>query len=122
REVGVGDASVGGTAFALDAEWGVFRRPGLRILAEGTAGENYLADETFAGAQAMASWFHETGGNRVEGVEGAARVSWGDPNDSVEGDAGVLLTPGVSIYFSGRNRLSLNWDVFVPQSDRFSTE
>jgi hypothetical protein len=122
REVGSGDGSVGGTAFAIDAEWGGFRRAGLRLLLEGTGGENYLADETFAGAHAMASWFHAIEGVRIEGVEAAARASWGDPNRAQDGDAGVLLTPGVSVYFIGRNRLSLNWDVFVPQDDRFSTE
>jgi hypothetical protein len=122
REEGSGDESTGGAAFAVDAEWGGFRRPGLRLLVEGSTGENYLADDTFLGGQAMASWFLETGGGRIEGVEGAARVSWGDPNRSVDGDAGVLLTPGVNIYLFARNRLSLNWEVFVPQDDRFSTE
>jgi hypothetical protein len=43
-----------------------------------------------------------------------ARVSWGDPDGAVEGDEGVLLTPGFNVYFAGRNRLMLNWDVFVP--------
>lgn len=121
-EFGTGDGSTGGTAFAVDAEWGDFRRPGLRVLLEGSTGENHLADETFLGGQAMASWFREVDGGRVEGVEGAARVSWGDPNRSVDGDAGVLITPGINVYLFGRNRLSLNWDVFVPQDDRFSTE
>jgi len=122
REVGAGDESNGGTAFAFDAEWGGFRRPGLRVLAESTAGENYFADETFLGAHLMASWYHALDGGRVEGVEPVARVSWGDPNREVDGDAGVLITPGFNLYFMGRNRLSLNWDVFVPQDDRFSTE
>jgi hypothetical protein len=122
REMGVGDESVGGAAFALDAVWGAFRRAGLRVLIEGSAGENYFVDETFLAAQVMTSWYYETGGARVEGVEGAARVSWGDPDREVDGDAGVLLTPGFNLYFMGRNRLSVNWDVFVPQDDRFSTE
>jgi hypothetical protein len=105
-----------GNAFAVDAEYGGFRR-GLWILAEAVAGDNLASEERFAAAQAVAAWFLPTGGARVEGWEPVARVSWGDPDRTVDGDAGLLLTPGVNVYFAGRNRFMLNWDVFVPQGD-----
>jgi hypothetical protein len=122
REVGVGDESDGGTSFVLDAEWGGFTQPGLRVVVEGVTGENHVVDERFAGAHALVSWFHAIAGRRLEGIEPVGRVSWGDPNTAVDGDAGVLLTPGLTVYLLGRNKLSVNWDVFVPQGDRFETE
>jgi hypothetical protein len=110
-----------GNAFAVDAEFGGFRR-GLWVLAEAVAGDNLATEERFAGAQAIVAWFLPTGGARVEGWEPVARVSWGDPDDAVDGDAGVLLTPGINVYFAGRNRFMLNWDVYVPQGDGVSTQ
>jgi hypothetical protein len=50
------------------------------------------------------------------------RISWGDPDRSIAGDEGLLLTPGVNLHLPGRNRLQLNWDVFVPGGDRFETK
>jgi hypothetical protein len=110
-----------GNAFAVDAEIGGFRR-GLWILAEATTGDNLATQERFTGAHLIASYFVGTGGGRIEGLEPAGRVSWGDPDDTIAGDEGLLLTPGLNIYFAGRNRVMLNWDVFVPNGDAFSTQ
>lgn len=110
-----------GSAFALDAELGGFRR-GLWVLAEAATGDNLATRERFAGAQAIATYFIRTDGARIEGWEPAARVSWGDPDRSISGDEGVLLTPGLNLYFAGRNRLMLNWDVFVPQGEQYATQ
>lgn len=110
-----------GNAFAIDAELGGFRR-GLWALAEATLGDNLLTEERFTGVHAVAAYFAATGGAKIEGVEPAARVSWADPDDSVEGDAGLLLTPGINVYFFGANRLMLNWDVFLPESDVVGTQ
>lgn len=110
-----------GNAFALDAEIGGFRR-GLWVLAEGTLGDNLVTQERFAGAHVIASYFVGTGGTRIEGWEPVGRVSWGDPDRSVAGDEGMLLTPGINVYFAGRNRFMVNWDVFVPSGDAFSTQ
>jgi hypothetical protein len=105
-----------GNAFAADVEVGGFRR-GWWLVAEGTTGTNLVTEQRFLGAQAALSHFVRTGGARVEGVEPVARVSWGDPDRTVEGDAGVLLTPGFNLYFLGRNRVMFNWDVFRPEGD-----
>jgi hypothetical protein len=109
-----------GDAFEVDIELGGLRR-GVWLLAEASTGRNLVTEERFTGAHAALAWFRGTGGSRIEGVEPMARVSWGDPDDTVEGDAGVLVTPGLNLYFFGRNRLMLNWDVYMPESDRFPT-
>ncbi|HUF50047.1 MAG TPA: porin, partial [Longimicrobiales bacterium] len=111
-----------GTAYMIDAELGGFRR-GLWLLAEAVRGDNIVTEETFTGAQAQLSYFHATGGTRrFEGIEPVARVSYGDPDDTVTGDAGTLLTPGINLYMYGRNRLMFNWDFYMPQGAAFSTQ
>ncbi|HEX6134372.1 MAG TPA: porin [Longimicrobiales bacterium] len=109
-----------GDAFALDLELGGLRQ-GVWLLAELTGGTNLATEERFLGAQGVLAYFHVLGGSRVEGIEPMARVSWGDPDDEVDGDAGLLLTPGFNLYFAGRNRLMFNWDVYVPEHDAFET-
>lgn len=121
QEISVGDEETSeGTAFEVDAVYGAFRRPGLYVLAEAVTGTNLAVDERFRAAQGLVSWFARTRG-RIEGFEPLGRLSWGDPNDEIEGDEGLLLTPGFNVYFVGRTRLMLNWDVFVPADDRFDT-
>jgi hypothetical protein len=109
-----------GNAFELDAELGGFRN-GLWILAEVTRGTNLATDGTFLGAQGVASYFLGTGESRIEGIEPVARVSWGDPDDDLDDDAGLLVTPGINLYFFGRNRLMFNWDIYMPQNDAIET-
>lgn len=116
-----------GAAYEVDLTWGDFRRPGLWLLAEATTGRNLAVSDSadnrnFRAAQAVASWFFPLSHERVEGWELAGRVSWGDPRSGLDGDEGLLLTPGLNLYFSGRNRVMLNWDVFNPSSNVFSTE
>jgi hypothetical protein len=110
-----------GAAYAVDAELGGFRR-GPWLIAEVTTGDQFVTEQRFAGAQLIASWFLPLAGPRVEGWEPVARVSRGDPDRSVAGDEGTLLTPGVNFYFVGRNRLMLNWDVYVPAGSQFNTQ
>jgi hypothetical protein len=98
-----------GTAYEIDFELGTFRRAGLHVLGEATTGTNMAVDESLAG-------------DRVDGVEPSLRLSWGDPNSEIADDAGILVTPGLSLYFAGRNRLQVNWDVYIPQGERFDTK
>jgi hypothetical protein len=109
-----------GVAVELFGEWSRFRERGLHVIGEVVMGGTIVVDDTFLGAQVVASWFAPVRG-KVEGIEPVARVSYGDPRRDIDGDAGVLLTPGVNVYFFGRNRLSLNLDVYVPQGNRFET-
>lgn len=111
-----------GTAFEADIEIGAFRREGLHLLGEVVLGDNLQdPDDQFLGAQAILAYFHPLEGKKLEGLEFAGRASYGDPRRDIDDDEGLLLTPGVNLYFFGRNRLMLNWDVFTT-SDRFETE
>jgi len=109
-----------GTAFEVDLEIGDFRRPGLHIMAEGATGTNLAVDENFIAGQLIAAWFQPVAG-RIEGWEVAARVGYGDANRDIDDDDALFLTPGINIYFTGRNRLMLNWDVFLPSGEFFES-
>ena len=116
-----GDDELYGTAIEIDATWGEFRRPGLHAKAEWMRGENGLTATvtelpSMTGVHGLVAWFAPTDG-RVEGIEPVFRLSWADPNDEVDGDQGLLLTPGVNLYFNDRNRLMLNGDVYLPGRD-----
>jgi hypothetical protein len=110
-----------GNAFEVDVELGGFRR-GLWVLGEVATGDQLAAQQRFVGAQLITAYYMGGGTGRVEGWEPVARVSYGDPDRSVAGDEGVLLTPGVNLYFVGRNRLMLNWDLYLPAGDRFDAQ
>ncbi len=116
-----------GTAFEVDLELGDFRRKGLHLQFEATTGTNLGAtlgaavdeDATFKAAQLVTAWFQPVTGKKFEGWELAGRLSWGDPIGGLDGDEGLLVTPGFNIYFVGRNRLMINWDVYMPRGDTF---
>ena len=108
-----------GVAYEVDLELGDFRRKGLHIQAEATTGTNLAVDQTFKAAQLVTAWFQPVTGQKFEGWELAGRISYGDPIDDLDGDEGLLLTPGFNIYFTGRNRFMLNWDVYMPRGDNF---
>lgn len=110
-----------GVAYEADLELGAFRRPGIHLLAEAAIGDN-LQDPAanFLGAQGILTWFVPVQ-SRIEGVEFGGRASYGDPRRDINGDEGLLLTPGINLYFAGRNRLMLNWDFYMV-SDRFTNE
>ncbi|MGQ0561560.1 MAG: porin [Gemmatimonadota bacterium] len=112
-----------GTAYEADIEIGAFRRAGLHLLAEVSSGTS-LGDQggDFFGAQAVAAYFVPLAGQRAEGLELAGRISHGDPSDLIDDDDALLLTPGVNLYFHGRNRLMLNWDFYLPGGERFAHE
>jgi hypothetical protein len=114
-----------GVAWEADVEYGEFRKPGLHLLAEATTGRNLAIpdiedDEQFVAAQAVAAWYVPVTGHRIEGWELAGRASWGNPRIGIDGDAGILLTPGFNIYFSGRNRFMFNADFYEPFGTEFS--
>jgi hypothetical protein len=111
-----------GTAFEGDLEVGAFRRNGIRFIGEVTKGRNLgVTDDDFFGAQGVLAFFHPLSGQRLEGLELAGRASYGDPQQDIGGDEAWLVTPGINLYFFGRNRLMFNWDLFLV-GDRFSNE
>jgi hypothetical protein len=109
-----------GTALGADLEWGEYKRPGVWLMAEGAMGDNLVGGD-FRGAQAVATYYVPAEG-RIEGVEPLFRASWGDPDTDVEGDAGLLLTPGLNLHFFSRNKLMFNWDWYLPEGDGFSKQ
>jgi len=115
-----GVATRHGTALGADLEWGAFRQPGVWLIVEGAAGNNLLGGD-FRAAQAVATYFVPARG-RVEGLEPMLRLSWGDPDTSISGDAGVLLTPGLNLHLFGRNRLMFNWDWYLPEGAAFARQ
>lgn len=123
--VPLGD-EVHGTAVELDATWGGFRQPGLHARAEWMLGDSPLTATgsdlpTMTGIHGLVSWFAPRDG-RVEGWEPVLRLAWADPSTELGGDSGLLVTPGLNLYFNGRNRLMANADVYVPEQDGMDPE
>ena len=127
------DSSLRTTAFGLDAEWGGFR-PGLHVIADFATGDNVpiarrvnvgrntgnvqnTADSNvvkFIGFHLVGAYRILTKGddNRtVKFIEPALRLDATDPNTNVDGDAGVLITPVLNIYFGATViwRTALDW-------------
>lgn len=120
------EGEIEGTAWSVDAEWGRFRAPGLHVLGEVVIGDDPLVmaggePAAMVGAQVVAGWFMAREG-RVEGVEPVFRASYGDPDTDAGGDHGVLVTPGLNLYFTGRNRLMFNGDIYFPGQDGLETQ
>ena len=111
-----------GLAVEVDAQWGAFRVPGLYLLAEVMQAENFETGDPMIGGTAIVAWFQPLAAGRVEGVEPLFRGSYGDPSTDFDGNAGTLLTPGLNLYFHGRNRLMLNWDYFIPELESLDAE
>lgn len=109
-------------AVGFDLAWGGFRHPGPSLLAEVMQAKNFRTDDPMIGGQAIVSWFAPLRAGRVEGIEPLIRGSYGDPSIDFAGNSGILLTPGVNLYFHGRNRLMLNWDYFRPELDTVDVE
>jgi hypothetical protein len=121
-----GSDEIHGKALEVDASWGGFREPGLHVRAEWMMGDDPLVSvgpdlPTMMGLHGLVSWFAPRQG-RVEGLEPVLRLSWADPSTDAPDDAGYLVTPGLNLYFDGRNRLMLNGDVYVPESDALDPE
>ena len=105
-----------GNAVGADLEVGTWRR-GLHVLAALATGDTWRLEPeaTFLGAQGMVSYYVDTGRPRLAGVEPLLRVSWADADRDQADDAGVLLTPGLMLYFAGKNGLAGNLDFYSPE-------
>jgi hypothetical protein len=59
----------------------------------------------------------------IEAIEPIFRVTWADPNIDIDEDDNWGLTPGIQVFFYGRNKLALNWDValFTDGTNRASS-
>lgn len=114
------------TAFEVSAEWGHWHE-GLHVQAGAVLGDNWLKDRlsppTFLALQAIVTFKHALSGIKaLSAVEPLIRVSWADPDTGTDDDAGLLITPGVQVFFIGRNKFAVNLDIFSPQAAALETE
>ena len=58
----------------------------------------------------------------LEAMEPLVRVSYADPDDDTADDGGLLVTPGIQFFFVGRNKIALNLDILLPESEDDGTE
>lgn len=109
------------SAFGVDVQYGTWR-DGLLVQAAVVSGENWanldedLEASTFVAFQAVASYYAARDGARLSGIEPLLRVSWGDPDFDLDDDGGLVLTPGLMLYVSGKNKIGANVDVWSPQT------
>lgn len=114
------DATDYAYAYGADLEWGDYDA-GLHVQAGVVGGDNWRNLDntgdpgTFLTAQGIVTYKLPVTGHRfIEAVEPLGRISYGDPNTDVESDHGWLLTPGFVVFFSGRNKIALNLDIWSP--------
>ncbi len=128
------DSSKTTTAFGLDLEYGGFR-PGLHMIADFATGDNVPAAlrvatgrntgnvrnssdsnvVTFRGVSLIGAYRIMTAGGDtrvVKMIEPALRVDATDPNTSVDGDGGLLITPAVNVYFGNTVVLRAGIDLY----------
>lgn len=108
-------------AWGGDVQYGTWRE-GLLVQGAIIGGDNWGslgpgADPAqFLTTQVVASYYRPLDGDRIVGVEPLARISITDPNDALDDDGGVLVTPGVMLYFLGRNKVGANVDWYLPST------
>jgi hypothetical protein len=111
-----------GTALGADLELGDFLQAGPHVQVGIMAGDNWAAgeDATFLTGQVIYMHFLPFGpGDRIiKGAEPLARISWGDPNRRLAGDDGLLVTPGLMLYFGPRVRIGAGLDIWEPRSGK----
>lgn len=109
------DPFLRGHAFEVDLEVGTFA-PGLHLLGEvafGDADPNVGRD--FFGTQGWVAWRSGRLSRAVSAVEPIFRASYGDPGEGFA--RATLLTPGFNVHFGGRNRVMVNYDFVLPDTD-----
>jgi hypothetical protein len=106
-------------AFGGDLQYGTWR-DGLLVQGGLVLGDNWELDPVTEGPpdfltlQGVASYYYPVDGERVEGIEPLARLSYGDPNLDADDDAGLLVTPGFMVYVMGRSKIGANLDIYSP--------
>jgi hypothetical protein len=113
-----------GLAYGADLEWGGYGS-GLHVQAGVTAGDNWRnldaagRASTFWATQGIVTYrFTVPEGRVIEAIEPVARVSFADPDTDAADDAGLLMTPGLVVHFTGRNKVALNVDIYKPGDGR----
>ena len=116
-----GDDNSLAAAWSADLQVGTWR-DGVLFQAAVVQGDNWKklngagVASTFKALQGVFSYYAPLTDNRFAGVEPLLRLSYGDPDTGVADDGGVILTPGLMFYVSGRNKIGANVDIWSPQS------
>lgn len=71
--------------------------------------------------QAIVSWKFPVGSGDMA-VEPVLRVGWADVNTDLDDNEVWGFTPGIQIFFYGRNKLALNYDIAQPTADALRGE
>lgn len=111
-------------AWGADVEVGSYETEGPHVQLGLVGGDNWrdpvsVGDpSSFVAAQGIVSYYRPVApGSRVVAVEPLARVSWADPNTGSElAEGGLLLTPGVMLFFAERNKIGANVDIYSPDA------
>lgn len=116
-----GEQNGSATGWNADVQYGGFR-DGLIVQFGVMGGGNWKQlDEqneaaTFFTTQILGAYYHRLAeGGRLEGIEPALRLSYGNPDTAADDLAGYLITPGFNLYVLGRNRINTNVDIWAPQ-------
>lgn len=113
------DESAFAMAFGGDVQVGTWR-DGLLVQAAVVSGDNWRSLDindmpgSFVTAQVAASYYVPLDGDRIIGIEPIGRVSVANPDDSIDEDGGLLITPGLMLYFLGKNKIGFNYDYYSP--------
>ena len=110
-----------GTAWAVHTEVGSFS-PGVHFLGEIAWGDfNPVTGTEFLGAQGWLAYRTGPLGPVITNLEPVARVSLGELDgaiaDALRAREGMLVTPGLNLYFGPLNRVMLNYDFWIPDSE-----
>ncbi len=109
-------------AYGGDLEIGNYNG-GIHLVAGVVAGENWAnlsaagAPSDFLTTQGILTYKAALPDNRYfEAIEPVGRVSWSDPDTNTDDDGGILLTPGLVLHFTGRNKIGANVDIWMPST------
>lgn len=108
-----------GVAWGGDVRVGTWR-DGLLLQAAAITGDNWRSLDAGGNpgglqtAQIAVSYYVPLEGDRIIGIEPVGRISMTDPDDTIDDDGGLLITPGLMLYFLGKNRIGFNYDYYAP--------
>ena len=103
--------------YGADLEIGEWTE-GVHIQAAIATGENWRVLDpmgepvSFLTSQVVITYYFPLSSERWAGVEPLARVSRTDHDTGSAGNGAWLITPGLSLYVSGRNKIGSNLDIY----------
>jgi hypothetical protein len=115
------DESANAIAWGGDVQVGTWR-DGFLMQGAVVTGDNWRSLDgsgdpgAFTTFQVVASYYHPTDLGNFGAIEPLARLSFADPDGDIDEDGGTLITPGLMLYVSGRNKIGVNLDYYMPQT------